>query len=70
MAQYNGLNARLSNSQLNKLKSAIKNKTEVVSRLSSNVIGHSDDETNFPQTLLLTNRKVVNVCKVFATNSY
>ena len=70
MAQYNGLNARLSNSQLNKLKSAIKNKTEVVSRLSSNVIGNSDDETNFPQKLLLTNRKVVNVCKVFATNSY
>ena len=43
MAQYNGLNARLSNSQLNKLKSAIKNKTEVVSRLSSNMIGNSDD---------------------------
>ena len=27
MAQYNGLNVRLLNSQLNKLKSAIKNKT-------------------------------------------
>ena len=43
MAQYNGLNVKLSNSQLNKLKSAIKNKIEVVSRLLSNGIGNSDD---------------------------
>ena len=43
MAQYNGLNVRLSNSQLNKLKSTMKNKTEVVSRLSSNMIDNSDD---------------------------
>ena len=70
MAQYNGLNVRLSNSQLNKLKSAMKNKTEVVSRLSSNMIDNSDDQTTFHQKLLLTNRKVANVCKVFATNSY
>ena len=47
MAQYNSLNVKLSNSQLNKLKSAMKNKTEVVLRLSSNMIGNSDDETNF-----------------------
>ena len=39
MTQYNSLNVKLSNSQLNKLKSAIKNKTEVVLRLSSNMIG-------------------------------
>ena len=37
MAQYNSLNVRLSNSQLNKLKSAVKNKTEVILRLSSNI---------------------------------
>ena len=30
MTQYNNLNVKLSNSQLNKLKSAIKNETEVV----------------------------------------
>ena len=30
MTQYNSLNVKLSNSQLNKLKSAIKNETEVV----------------------------------------
>ena len=46
MAQYNNLNVKLSNSQLNKLKSAIKNQTDVVLRLSSSVIGNPDDETN------------------------
>ena len=56
MIQYNSLNVKLSNSQLNKLKSAIKNETEVVLRLSSNMIG--DNETNFPHKLLLTNRQV------------
>ena len=64
MAQYNSLNVKLSNSQLNKLKSAIKNETEVVLRLSSNMIG--DNETNFPHKLLLTNRQVANLRKAFA----
>ena len=64
MTQYNSLNVKLSNSQVNKFKSAIKNESEVVLRLSSNVIG--DNETNFPHKLLLTNRQVANFCKVFA----
>ena len=64
MTQYNSLNVKLSNSQLNKLKSAIKNETEVVLRLSSNMIG--DNETNFPRKLLLTNRQVANLRKAFA----
>ena len=51
------------------MKSAIKNKTEVVLRLSSNMIGNSDDETIFPQKLLLTNRQVASLCKVFENNS-
>ena len=51
MTQYNSLNVELSNSQLNKLKSAIRNETEVVLRLSSNMIGNSDDETNFSHIL-------------------
>ena len=55
MAQYNSLNVKLSNSQLNKLKSTIKNETDVILRLSLNMVGHSDDETNFPHKLLLTN---------------
>ena len=50
MTQYNSLNVKLSNSQLNKFKSAIKNETEVVLRLSSNMVG--DDETNFPHIII------------------
>ena len=57
MNQYNSLNVKLSNSQLNKLRSAIKNETDVILRLSSNVIDNSDDEINFPHKLLLTNRQ-------------
>ena len=64
MTQYNSLNVKLSNSQLNKFKSAMKNETEVVLRLSSNMIG--DNETYFPHKLLLTNRQVSNLCKAFA----
>ena len=66
MTQYNSLNVKLSNSQLNNLKSAIENKTEVVLRLSSNMIG--DNETNFSHKLLLTNRQVANLRKAFANN--
>ena len=66
MAQYNSLNVKLSNSQLNKLKSVIKNETEVVLRLASNKIGDSDDKINFPHELLLTNRQVVNLLEAFA----
>ena len=47
--------------------SAIKNETEVVSRLSSNMIG--DNETDFPHKLLLTNRQVSILRKAFANNS-
>ena len=64
MTQYNSL--KLSNSQLNKFKSAIKNENEVVLRLSSNMIG--DNETNFSHKLLLTNRQVSNLRKAFANH--
>ena len=69
MTQYSSLNVKLSNSQLNKLKSAIKNESEVVLRLSSNMIGDSNDKTNFPHELFLTNRQVANICKAFANKS-
>ena len=67
MTQNNSLNVKLShvNSQLNKLKSAIKNKTDVVLRISSNIVGNSNDNTNFPHELLLTNRQVANIRKAF-----
>ena len=57
----------LSNWQPNKLKSAIKNETEVVLRLSSNMIG--DKEINFPHKLLLSNRLVANLRKSFSNHS-
>ena len=49
------LNVKLSNSQLNKLKSAIQNGIEETLSFSSNVVGESNDEINFPHKLLLTN---------------
>ena len=67
MTQYSSLNVKLSNLQLNKFKSAIRDETEVVLRLSSNMIG--DNETNFPHKLLLTNRQVANLHKAFANHS-
>ena len=67
MTQYNSLNVKLSSSQLNKFKSAIKNETEVVLRLSSNMMG--DNEGNFSHQLLLTNTQLSNLCKAFANNS-
>ena len=69
MTQYNRLNVKLSNSQLNKLKSAIKNETEVVIRLSPKMIGDSNDEANFPHEFLLTDRQVSSIRKAFANNS-
>ena len=69
MTQYNSLNVKLSNSQLNKLKSSIKIETDVILRLSSNIIGSSDDEANFSHKLLLANRQVANLRKAFASHT-
>ena len=67
MTQHNSLNVKLSNSQLNKFKSAIKNETvKVVLRSSSNMIG--DNETDFPHKLLLTNKQVSNFRKAFSNH--
>ena len=69
MTQYSSLNIKLSNSQLKKLKSSIKNETDVVLRISSNMVGNSNDNTNFPHELLLTNKQVANIRKAFAKNT-
>ena len=69
MTQYNTLNVTLCNSQLNKLNSAIKNGTKVTLNLSSNVVGDSNDENNFPHKLLLTSTQVAKLRKAFANNS-
>ena len=62
MTQYKILIVKLSNSQFNKLKSAIKNGTEVTLKISSNVIGDSNDEKSFPHKFLLTNTQVLRLC--------
>ena len=69
MTQYNALNVKLSNLQLNKLKSVIKNGTKVTLNLSSNLIRNSNDETNFPHKLLLTDTQVSKIHTVFANGS-
>ena len=69
MTQYNSLNVKLPNSQLNKLKSSIKSETDVVLRILSNMVSNSNDNTNFPHELLLTNRQVANIRKAFANHS-
>ena len=69
MTQYNRVNGKLSNSQLNKLKSAIKNENDVVIRLSSNMIGHSNDKANFPHEILLTNKQVSSIRTTFSNSS-
>ena len=57
------------NSEINKLKSGIKNRTEVTLKISSNIAGDSNDENNLPHKLLLTNTQVSKLHKAFANNS-
>ena len=52
MTHYNSRNVKLSNFQLNKLKSAINNATKLIQKLSSNMICNLNDGINFPQKLL------------------
>ena len=59
----------MSNWKLNKLNSGIKNCTEVTLKLSSNAVGDSNNENNFPHKILLTNTQVSKLRKAFANNS-
>ena len=68
MTQYNTFNEILSNSQLNKLKSAIKNETKVTLNLASNAVRDSNNENDFPHKLLLTNTQVSKLPKAFENN--
>ena len=69
MTQYNTLNVKFSNSQFNKLTSGIKNGTEVTLTLSWNLIEHSNNETNFPHKIFLTDTQVLKIRKAFANGS-
>ena len=59
----------MSNLQLNKLKSGIKDNTEATLKISPNVIGDSNDENNFPHKLLLTKAQVSSLSEAFSNNS-
>ena len=69
MTQRSTLNIKSPNSQLNKLKSEIKNNTQVTLKILSNVVGDSNDKNNFPHNFLLTNTQVSKLRKAFANNS-
>ena len=69
MTQFNTSNVKLSNSQLDKLKSGIQKGTQVTLNLSSNVVGESNDDTNVPHKLLLTHMQVSKIHKAFANGS-
>ena len=43
--------------------------TEVTLKISSNVVGDSNDENNFPHKLLLTNTQVSKLHKAFSNGS-
>ena len=67
MTQYKTLYVKLPNSQLKKLKQGIKNGTQLTLTFSLNLIGDSNDETNFPHKL--SNTQVSVICKAFANGS-
>ena len=66
MTQNNRVNVKFSRPQLNKLKAAIKNENDAVITLSPNMVGDSNDKTNFPHELLLTDRQVSSIRRVFS----
>ena len=59
----------MSNSWLKKLKSRTKNDTKAILNLPSNVVGNSNDETKFPNKLLLTNTQILKIHKACANGS-
>ena len=69
MTQYNTLNVKQPNSQLNLLKFGIKSNTEVILKLLSNAAGDSNNENNFPRKSLLTNIQFQRLFKEFNSNN-
>ena len=69
ITKWNNLHVKLSNSQLNKLKSGIKISTHVNLNLLSNSVGESNDEANFLPKLSLRNTQVSRIRKDFENDS-
>ena len=68
MTQYNTLNVKLVRNLINQDQQQQKT-TEATLKFSSNMIGDSNDDTNFPHELLLTDRQISKLRKTFANNS-
>ena len=64
MDEYFKVNVKLSNSQLNKLKTAAKNQTEVTLRMNIKMFNGN----NLPHELLLTTRQKTKLRNVFGNN--
>ena len=64
MIEYNTINAKLSNSQLNKLKKAVKNKKGTTLRMSAKVF----NKNNVPHELLLTTRQTTKLTNAIENN--
>ena len=64
MVEYNTVNAKLSNSQLNKLKSAVKNKQGTTLRMN----GRMFNGNNLPHEFLLTTRQTTKLRNAIETN--
>ena len=64
MVEYNTINAKLSDSQLNKLKSAVKNKQRTTVRMSARMFNGN----NLPHELLLTTRQTTKLRNAIENN--
>ena len=64
MVEYSKINVKLSNSQLNKLKTAAKNQTGVALRMNIKMFNGN----NLPDELLLTTRQKTKLRNAFENN--
>ena len=64
MVEYNTVNAKLSNSQLNNLKSAVKNRQETILRMNDRMFSAN----NLPHELLLTTRQTTKLRNAIENN--
>ena len=64
MVEYNTVNGKLSDSQLNKLKSAVKNKQETTLRMNARIFSGN----NLPHELLLTTRQTTKLRNAIENN--
>ena len=64
MVEYNTVNAKLSSSQLNKLKSAVKNIQRTILRMNAKMLSAN----NLPHEFLLTTRQTTKLRKAIENN--